>query len=311
MVRQPKKLTGCPENLRESIDWLIQVKNGNGDNKGLEKLAEALKKLIGDAIRNSSESLENRRKELEDVVKSNPTKNNDLEEIDARRISLGQLAGQLGGFIGGGQEVKDAILYGLHSNVTQLEKLLNASCGGKGCCGTDKITLNTYNESLKKYLGVEPLTSENLDKMLPDGILKGLIDCLRLLKGKIQQKIESLKNDIEKLKDAGQSPKNASQIDKLNKDVQSHNASMKSLDTLSELCGYADKIHNNHVNENPSKNLLDNLCTGLEKFLGYEKGNYTGEGIVYSDLDRLCDGVMAFLHGVLSGVRDDGVEAPW
>ncbi|GBE63454.1 hypothetical protein, conserved [Babesia ovata] len=59
-------------------------------------------------------------------------------------------------------------------------------------------------------------------------------------------------------------------------------------------------------NENPKK-LLDNLCLGLEKFLGFnpDSKGYDGTGIVYSDLDRLCDGVMAFLHGVLSGVKGD------
>ncbi|GBE62933.1 hypothetical protein, conserved [Babesia ovata] len=53
--------------------------------------------------------------------------------------------------------------------------------------------------------------------------------------------------------------------------------------------------------------LLENLTEGLEKFLGYQgtsKG-YDGSGIVYSDLDRLCDGVMSFLHGVLSEVKND------
>ncbi|GBE62939.1 hypothetical protein, conserved [Babesia ovata] len=49
------------------------------------------------------------------------------------------------------------------------------------------------------------------------------------------------------------------------------------------------------------------LCSGLEKFLGYQETSkgYDGTGIVYSDLDRLCDGVMSFLHGVLESVRDD------
>ncbi|GBE58629.1 Spectrin repeat superfamily Extracellular matrix-binding protein, putative [Babesia ovata] len=53
------------------------------------------------------------------------------------------------------------------------------------------------------------------------------------------------------------------------------------------------------------ENLLSNLTDGLEKFLGYNKDfkGYDGSGIVYSDLDRLCDGVMAFLGGVLSGVK--------
>ncbi|GBE58723.1 hypothetical protein, conserved [Babesia ovata] len=63
MRQQPKKLTDCPENLRESIDWLIQVRHGNGEH-GLKNLAEALKKLIGDAIKNASESLNDRQKEL-------------------------------------------------------------------------------------------------------------------------------------------------------------------------------------------------------------------------------------------------------
>ncbi|GBE63519.1 hypothetical protein, conserved [Babesia ovata] len=70
---------------------------------------------------------------------------------------------------------------------------------------------------------------------------------------------------------------------------------------LEELKEKRDEISTNKDN-NP-RDLLDNLCTGLEKFLGFSKGNYTGEGIVYSDLDRLCDGVMAFLHGVLDNIQ--------
>ncbi|CDR71688.1 hypothetical protein, conserved [Babesia bigemina] len=59
--------------------------------------------------------------------------------------------------------------------------------------------------------------------------------------------------------------------------------------------------------EENCKNLLTNLCDGLETFLGFDpksKG-YDGSGIVYSDLDRLCDGVMGFLSGVLDAVKDD------
>ncbi|GBE63156.1 hypothetical protein, conserved [Babesia ovata] len=83
--------------------------------------------------------------------------------------------------------------------------------------------------------------------------------------------------------------------------IFSLNASKRSLETLKGLCGYANQVDNN----NPSTSLLNNLCTGLEKFLGHSNGNYTGDGIVYSDLDRLCDGVMSLLHGVLGGVQDD------
>ncbi|GBE63235.1 hypothetical protein, conserved [Babesia ovata] len=80
---------------------------------------------------------------------------------------------------------------------------------------------------------------------------------------------------------------------------------MKSLKTLNELCGYAEKVDKKQQNKDACKNLLDNLCTGLEKFLGFSNGSYTGSGIVYSDLDRLCDGVMSFLHGVLETVKGD------
>ncbi|GBE62940.1 hypothetical protein, conserved [Babesia ovata] len=234
------------------------------------------------------------------------------KDLAERRISLGNLAGQLSGFVGGGEEVKNAILKGLHSNVNQLEKLLNASCGGEGCCRTDKITLNTYNESLKKHLKDEQKASEKLVDILSECKLNGLDGPLKQLNVEITQKIEELEKEIESLKKldkdaekAGQKPKNASEVDKLNKDLQSHNASKKSLDTLKELCGYADKIQKNDVDQNSSTDILKNLTEGLEKFLGYNKDSkgYSGDGIVYSDLDRLCDGVMAFLHGVLNEVH--------
>ncbi|CDR96400.1 hypothetical protein BBBOND_0303040 [Babesia bigemina] len=51
-----KKLTDCPENLRESIDWLIQIRNG-GDKTGLQNLAKALDKLINKAIEDAENSL--------------------------------------------------------------------------------------------------------------------------------------------------------------------------------------------------------------------------------------------------------------
>ncbi|GBE63155.1 hypothetical protein, conserved [Babesia ovata] len=58
-------------------------------------------------------------------------------------------------------------------------------------------------------------------------------------------------------------------------------------------------------NDNNPHDLLTNLCSGLEKFLGYQETSkgYDGTGIVYSDLDRLCDGVMSFLHGVLHNIQ--------
>ncbi|CDR71563.1 hypothetical protein, conserved [Babesia bigemina] len=57
-------------------------------------------------------------------------------------------------------------------------------------------------------------------------------------------------------------------------------------------------------NNNPT-NILTNLCTGLEKFLGFNSATkgYDGQGIVYSDLDRLCDAVMGFLSSIITDVN--------
>ncbi|CDR71604.1 hypothetical protein, conserved, partial [Babesia bigemina] len=69
-----------------------------------------------------------------------------------------------------------------------------------------------------------------------------------------------------------------------------------------------DKILNLKItlNNNPT-NILNNLCTGLETFLGFNSASkgYDGSGIVYSDLDRLCDGVMGFLFSIITDVKDD------
>ncbi|GBE63504.1 hypothetical protein, conserved [Babesia ovata] len=209
------------------------------------------------------------------------------------------------GLIGGSEEVKNAIIKGLQSNVNQLDKLLKASCGDKGCCeyNDEKNQLNEVNDKLKKHLKDDQNPSVNLADILTKCKLNPSDGPLNKLNDEIPKKIQGLNEQINKLKneqnDVDKS-KNASQIDKLSKSLNSHNASKRSLETLKELCGYAEKIDKN--NEQP-KNLLDNLCTGLEKFLGYQNGNYTGEGIVYSDLDRLCDGVMSFLHGVLHSIK--------
>ncbi|GBE63363.1 hypothetical protein, conserved [Babesia ovata] len=243
---------------------------------------------------------------------ANDARGRALKDIDARRISLGQLAGQLSGFIGGGEEVKNALLNGLYSNVNELEKLLKTSCGGEGCDGhrSQIDGLNEKLDKLKNHLNEEPKASENLAVILSDCELNVHDGPLKELNKEIPKKIQELKIKIEELKQldkdaekAGEKPKNASQIDKLNKDLQSHNASMKSLETLNQLCEIANSLTKTQQNNENPKNLLDNLCTGLEKFLGYSNGNYTGEGIVYSDLDRLCDGVMSFLHGVLDNIQ--------
>ncbi|GBE61031.1 hypothetical protein, conserved [Babesia ovata] len=201
MVRQPKKLTDCPENLRESIDWLIQVKHGNGD--GLGPLAEALKKLITEAITKAETSLTERQKELD-----------------------------------------------CHKNFEHCKALKEKINGAKD---DEKSKLQSkYNGHYSEVHGSE-------------------------------SKRKSAEKDLAERK--------------------------KSLESLKTSL----KIFTDEKNSQPVKDLLTNLTEGLEKFLGYNSDSkgYDGSGIVYSDLDRLCDGVMAFLHGVLSGVKDDDDEVSY
>ncbi|GBE59015.1 Extracellular matrix-binding ebh [Babesia ovata] len=49
----PKALTDCPENLREAIDWLLQVKSGDG----ISTLSDALGKLFDNAVQDAENSL--------------------------------------------------------------------------------------------------------------------------------------------------------------------------------------------------------------------------------------------------------------
>ncbi|GBE59972.1 hypothetical protein, conserved [Babesia ovata] len=108
--------------------------------------------------------------------------------------------------------------------------------------------------------------------------------------------------------------KEIERLEKQHKDCENCQKSHPSSDCpqhkkLEELRKKLETLQQN--NKNSPRDLLNNLCTGLEKFLGYENGNYTGEGIVYSDLDRLCDGVMAFLHGVLNEVHKNNNLSPY
>ncbi|GBE59211.1 hypothetical protein, conserved [Babesia ovata] len=345
----PKALTDCPENLRESIDWLIQVRHGNGE-KGLTNLAEAVKKLIEGAIENATSSLKERKEQLEcsgkswesdshchtlkeaiekekesgneDKISKAQSKYNDhyndvhyltedargkaLDDIDARRISLGQLAGQLSGFIGGSGEIQKAILNGLQSNVNQLEKLLNKSCGGEGC-DCDKYP-EKFSEGLKK-LSAElekeiKQIEENKDHRI---IFDGFQTHVNAVNGKIHEKHSAIEKTIKPLEASKKEyeQKKESFPEKDSKSLQSHNASKESLKTLNQLCQYAESLKTHKSGD--CENILNNFCSGLETFLGFNSDSkgYSGTGIVYSDLDRLCDGVMAFLLGVLESVQSD------
>ncbi|GBE63475.1 hypothetical protein, conserved [Babesia ovata] len=133
-------------------------------------------------------------------------------------------------------------------------------------------------------------------------------------------------DEIDKLQnseDESAKSKNESTISKLKKEKDDHynevhylteDARKRALGDIKERQKTLDGLKKNleafigKENEvNPAKNLLENLTEGLEKFLGYNKDSkgYSGDGIVYSDLDRLCDGVMSFLHGVLQSVKED------
>ncbi|GBE63351.1 hypothetical protein BOVATA_048440 [Babesia ovata] len=288
-----------------------------------------------------------------------------LGDIDARRISLGLLAGQLSGFIGGGEEVQNALVNGLHSNVTQLEKLLETSCGDGECnCDinnfrddhlknlqdkfneVDKIATKIYSlkkqkDEKRKAPGRAPPVSDteilkkielkNKELQKEKEELKRQINELQTQlkepEKQINKKIQELNTEIKRLESAVEEERKR-QIDEYTQQgykpdeakkyvsipshlsnpleteqakLKSHEASLTSLESLDKLITFHQNVDSDKNGK--CKDILDNLCTGLEKFLGYHDGNYTGSGIVYSDLDRLCDGVMSFLHGVLSNIQ--------
>ncbi|GBE59017.1 hypothetical protein, conserved [Babesia ovata] len=215
MVRQPKKLTDCPENLRESIDWLIQVRyGGDGQGQGLGNLAHALKKLIGEAITKAADSLTERQKQLEcpkKHYKNDSGPDNSLSYCDHLNDQIKKLQSEN------------------HKDENQIKKLQTQYYDHYA----EVHSSDTKRDTAKKDL-----------------------DEKRISLGKLEENL---------------------------------------------------KIFTENDKTEECKNLLTNLTDGLEKFLGFNKDSkgYSGSGIVYSDLDRLCDGVMAFLHGVLEAVKED------
>ncbi|CDR96385.1 hypothetical protein BBBOND_0302890 [Babesia bigemina] len=109
----------------------------------------------------------------------------------------------------------------------------------------------------------------------------------------------SLNDHLEKIKYAKELCEKHHYIES-SKDTALKDVNVK-LAKLKELSGNLNTFNKN------SEGLLTNLCNGLSTFLGFNPSSkgYTGQGIVYSDLDRLCDGVMGFLSGVLEAVQDD------
>ncbi|CDR97120.1 hypothetical protein BBBOND_0310230 [Babesia bigemina] len=201
------KITDCSENLYEPIDWLIQVRYGNGDSDGLDELAKALKKLIEEAIEKATKSLQAEKDKLECPVKYT----------------------------------------GHPSNCAYIDTLIEKAGKSKNPNGLNK-----------------------------EQLVKNKQHC--------QNNHEYYRSDAQK---------------KALQDIKERETQLK--DLTNKLSIFTENGHQKCTE------LLNNLCSGLETFLGFnpETKGYDGSGIVYSDLDRLCDAVMGFLSGVLGAVKDD------
>ncbi|GBE63410.1 hypothetical protein, conserved [Babesia ovata] len=237
------------QSLNDELDLLKNSDNSQNDSK-IDELKSQLKDHVA---------------KYHSLSESDRTAQ--LKDIHSRMVSLAELSGKLGQFIGQSDAVTNAIKNGIDSIIDSDNEF--------------KSLRNSPSPPAQSSAAVsaEPINDVKLSK-------------------KIQQFEEKIK--LLESKKNGQNPPLSSEDSRLLSSYQSK------LDALQKLRSLNDSLNSlSSNNDNNCKNLLDNLCTGLEKFLGYEKGNYTGSGIVYSDLDRLCDGVMSFLHGVLETVKDD------
>ncbi|CDR71481.1 hypothetical protein, conserved [Babesia bigemina] len=188
-------------------------------------------------------------------------------------ISLGHLAGQLGAFVGESESVKKAVENAI-------------------------IVVINSNEELKKLYSSHVT---NLSESVRSGDQAGDTGEIKMLTNEITSQITETKRLIDSLNNplnhSLPSPSPSADSAKLH-------SKLEALKKVEKLCGFYENSNNQ---QNDPKNLLENLCTGLETFLGFNSASkgYNGTGIVYSDLDRLCDGVMGFLSGVLGAVKDD------
>ncbi|CDR71764.1 hypothetical protein, conserved [Babesia bigemina] len=327
MRHVPKKLTDCPENLRESIDWLIQVRYGNGGD-GLTKLSKALKKLIEEAINNATKSLtteksklecpfkysdketycqyyqrlhdeaEKKFKESKKTVENIPDNHSinfyktcledcknahkkhppspALKSVEEKIVQLGELAGKLGGFVGESESVKKAVVKAI-----------------KACFDTNPHLKKDLNDVYSSYV-TKLSESVKSDGQADDNQkISELSEAVKKEITLITQRINSLNNP---LNPSPSSPSASAESAKLQ-------SKLEALKKVEKLCGFYENSNNQ---QNEPKNLLDNLCDGLQTFLGFNSASkgYDGSGIVYSDLDRLSDGVMAFFYGVLSNIKE-------
>ncbi|CDR71405.1 hypothetical protein, conserved [Babesia bigemina] len=323
--------------LTVSIDWLIQVRYANGGNgDGLTKLSQALKKLIEEAIGNATKSLQSEKKklscpfkysdtetycqyyekqikhceeELNKLQSQQPKKPNNeyeknlltstkqrcddakkacikahqkhppsaaLKSVDSKIVQLGELAGQLGAFVGESDVVKKAVENAI-------------------------IAVINSNEELKKLYS--PYVTK-LSESVNSGGKADDTGEIGQLQVEVSRKITEITNQIKQLKQQNKLNNNSLPSPSPSAELAKLQSKLDALKKVEELCENYEKLK---TMPNEPKNLLENLCDGLQTFLGFNKDSkgYDGTGIVYSDLDRLCDGVMGFLSGVLSAVKDD------
>ncbi|CDR71578.1 hypothetical protein, conserved, partial [Babesia bigemina] len=203
-----------------------------------------------------------------------------LSNYFSKLISLGHLAGQLGGFVGQSESVKKAVKNAI-----------------KACFDTNahlKNDLNDVYNSLVTNLSVSVNPAGQTDDTAVIGPLQV----------EVSKKIAEITDQITQLEQQNKlnnhslpSPSPSAELAKLH-------SKLEALKEVEKLCGFL--TNSNKQQNNPTNNILTHLCDGLETFLGFDpksKG-YDGSGIVYSDLDRLCDGVMGFLSGVLSNIQN-------
>ncbi|CDR71870.1 hypothetical protein, conserved [Babesia bigemina] len=193
-------------------------------------------------------------------------------DIESKLISLGHLAGQLGGFVGESESVKKAVVNAIIAKINSNEELKHLYSS----------LVTNLSESVKPAD-----QADDTDE---------ISELSKLVTAEIQRLEQQLKQPNKHPNNLPSCPSPSADSDKLQ-------SKLEALKKVNELCGFLTNL-NNHPNE--PKKLLENLCTGLEKFLGFNSDSkgYDGTGIVYSDLDRLCDGVMAFLYQVLKDVSE-------
>ncbi|GBE59956.1 hypothetical protein, conserved [Babesia ovata] len=166
--------------------------------------------------------------------------------------------------------------------------------------------LQQKNEELKRQIDSLKNALDEPEKEI-DEYIKKLTASVKQCEEDIKQykKDEKQKNNLKDDKNISIPYSLSHPLETEQAKLKSHEASLESLQSLDKLIEFHEEVKSSQNKNGNCAEILKNLCTGLEKFLGHSNGSYTGEGIVYSDLDRLCDGVMSFLHGVLESVKDD------